>query len=88
MKAAESTAINETDTSASDSTRGDYVKDRVLDQYEWHNNKASSNRKRFYITETIALVVGALIPVVNVIPVVIPTGRPETSCPGSVISPL
>ena len=54
---------------------GDYLQDRVVEQYEWHNKKASLNQKRFYVTETIALVVGALIPVVNVLPVLDPSSE-------------
>jgi Protein of unknown function (DUF4231) len=42
-----------------------YIKDRLDEQAQWHSNKATWNRRRFYAAEIIALAGGALIPIVN-----------------------
>lgn len=43
-----------------------YLEDRIESQKKWHSNKATINKNRYYLTETITLVAGASIPVINV----------------------
>jgi hypothetical protein len=43
-----------------------YLERRLRGQEKWHSDKASLNKKRFYIFEVITLAAGAAIPVVNV----------------------
>ena len=70
--------MNESGAITSDSIAEDYLKKRLIEQQQWHSTKAAWNRKWFYITEAIALVTGALIPVVNVIPVALADSTSET----------
>jgi uncharacterized protein DUF4231 len=44
-----------------------YLGDRLEAQRKWHSDKAAWNRKRFYLTEMIALVAGSMIPIINVL---------------------
>lgn len=44
-----------------------YLEDRIESQRKWHSDKATSNKNRYYMTETITLVAGASIPVINVL---------------------
>lgn len=45
----------------------DYIEQRLDDQQEWHSEKATYNKNRYYLTEIFTLVAGGLIPVVNVL---------------------
>ena len=42
-----------------------YFQSRLEGQIEWHNTKATWNKRRFYCVEIITLLAGAAIPVVN-----------------------
>jgi hypothetical protein len=44
-----------------------YLEERIESQRKWHSDKATTNRNRYYFAETIALVAGASIPVINVL---------------------
>ena len=44
------------------------MKDRVEDQLNWYSDKASENKKKYYASQTIIIIAGALVPIVNVIP--------------------
>jgi hypothetical protein len=44
-----------------------YPRERIDEQINWHSNRANWNKRRYYITEIITLVAGALIPVANVL---------------------
>jgi hypothetical protein len=46
-----------------------YLKDRIESQRKWHSDRAITNKNRYYFTETITLVAGASIPVINVLDV-------------------
>lgn len=51
-----------------------YLEDRIESQRKWHSAKATTNKNHYYFTETIALVAGASIPVINVLDI-LPDGR-------------
>jgi hypothetical protein len=44
-----------------------YLEDRIESQRKWHSHEATVNKKRYYFAETVALVAGASIPVINVL---------------------
>ncbi len=46
-----------------------YLEDRIESQRKWHSDKATTNKNRYYFAETITLVAGASIPVINVLDV-------------------
>lgn len=43
----------------------EYVERRLEPQRKWHNDKATWNKRRFYVVEVATLLAGAAIPVVN-----------------------
>ncbi len=43
----------------------EYLQRRVEDQHQWHSDKATWNKRRFYCVEIATLLAGAAIPVVN-----------------------
>src|SRR5215210_7766046 len=45
----------------------EYLQRRLERQRKWHNEKAKSNKRWFYLTETVTLVAGAAIPIVNLL---------------------
>jgi hypothetical protein len=46
-----------------------YLEERIESQRKWHSGKATKNKNRYYLTESITLVAGASIPVINVLDV-------------------
>jgi len=44
-----------------------YLQDRLDNQADWHAQKGSLNKKRFYTAEVVSLIAGALIPLINVL---------------------
>jgi hypothetical protein len=47
-----------------------YPRERIDEQVNWHSHRANWNKRRYYITEIITLVAGALIPVINALQMV------------------
>jgi hypothetical protein len=47
-----------------------YPKERLDKQQKWHSDESTANKNRYYLTEIIALVAGAVIPIVNLLDVV------------------
>ncbi len=48
-------------------TEFNYIKDRLDDQQHWHSAKATKFKKNYYFAESLTLISGALIPVINVL---------------------
>lgn len=47
--------------------RNDYFTERLEEQIDWHSDRASDNKRKFYVLQTIIIVTGASISVVNAI---------------------
>lgn len=45
----------------------DYLKQRLDDQIQWYSKKASENKRKFHAYQVVLIIVGVLIPIVNVI---------------------
>ena len=46
----------------------DYLKDRIDDQLEWYRDKANTSKKRFHASQIVIIIAGALVPIVNSVP--------------------
>ena len=45
----------------------DYVNTRLAEQLEWYSKKASQNKSRFHSLQIIIIIIGATIPLVNLV---------------------
>ena len=49
------------------SESSDYVNTRLADQLKWYSEKATSNKSRFHTLQISVIIIGAIIPLVNLI---------------------